>query len=190
MKKREEISPKDVELPWRRDGIVLSLLDLENPEYQKYVMTTPIAWINEWLNKDGSICTDYSTCYSFHIGFVSETIEDMDFYDNLRKNTMPYDKIGIFMKSRKEVELLMEFVKIFDQFYDECYPEPEEPKNSVWFASPLWPKMTQAAKRALEAFLENEQGDEEYLQLVRTQRESLNNAVEKRKKELAGKMPY
>ncbi len=190
MQEYKIILPKGVEIARYRNDIVLALLDLENPEYQKYVMTTPIAWINECRNKDGSICNDYSTCYSLHIGFVLETIEDMDFYTNLEEDTMPYDKIGIFMKSRKEVELLMEFVKIFDQFYDEYYPEPEEPKNSVWFASPLWPKMTQAAKRALEAFLENEKGDEEYLQLVRTQRESLNNAVEKRKKELAGKMPY
>jgi hypothetical protein len=183
------IVPKNIEFPYARKEMISFLRHYSNIEYQQYVLT-----------KGGAT---YYGCGLFTSFF---SIEDQymipEFNFGVDNPKPPYDLIGSFYRTKREVELMFNFCILFeqlmdegnqnryDQHYDKYGLEYIPSNNEVYFALPIFGKMVEAAKVALDEFIKNEADDAEYSAEIQKDIKMLDKLVDDRKAELAGKPPY
>ncbi len=143
-----------VELPQIRGMLTLYLLDLMDGEYQQ----------REWVEKDSDT--------SFHqsILFPWELFDDLNLYNYLKVGKIPYNHVGLSLKTKLEAEKLYNLVDLSEQLSkdacagnnDVCYSPP----NSAYLSSPYLEPMRQAAGEAFKVFMANEKDNHEFCEFI------------------------
>ena len=124
----------EVLFPSMRINVMDSLAFLSDKEIQK----------KEWCHLSKNYL--FWSTLSIHAEFL---------YDDLCLYREPEDAIGYVTLNQEENDAMKIFYDTLDKFYDATGQDPQP--DEFYFTSPLWDEVVEAAKKALEVFLKNEE---------------------------------
>lgn len=96
--------------------------------------------------------------------------DELGLVDEIESGEFPYDRIGIYLKSREEAEALMKAASCLRILYHKYST------NSEVLSSPYIPMLHQASKEAFEIFMENEKDNKEFCEFIEDLRKKENRS--------------
>lgn len=127
-----------------RDRIIYYLLDLMDTAYQE----------REWLEEGKE------TSFYHYFSYAVELFEDLNLYDDVDEEKMPYKEIGLSLKSKSEAEALYKVVYWTNKLLE------VERVNKSYLASPFLTPLREASAKAFEVFMENERDNKEFCKFI------------------------
>ena len=157
----------EVEFPQRRGELILTLRLLSNTKWQEVVYTSTVKSFTPGLNGE------YGIHYTLHYA-VELILEDLCLDDFIKSKQYPYKQIGWWLKSRKEAENLLGVAILIDKLYESANPNHDEIKNKQYLASSYLDELRKASKKALNAFMDNENDNKEFIDYLNKGEDNIN----------------